>query len=65
MTKEFRKALSYSRIAVDIEAVAAPSIAGLLVALLSARWVFWFDAFTYLVSAALVLFVVNYLNLLI
>lgn len=45
---------SRSRVAVDVEAVAAPAVAGLLVALLGLRWVFWFDAFTYLVSALLV-----------
>lgn len=53
---QYVKALSYSRIAVDTEAVAAPSIAGFLVVWLGVRWVFWFDAFTYLVSAGLVLF---------
>lgn len=57
-SEQYVKALSYSRVAVDIEAVAAPAIAGLLVALLGVRWVFWFDAFTYLVSAALVVFAV-------
>jgi NRE family putative nickel resistance protein-like MFS transporter len=56
--EQYVKALSYSRIAVDIEAVAAPAVAGLLVVWLGVRWVFWFDAFTYLVSAALVLFAV-------
>src|SRR5215210_1703865 len=55
--EHYVKALSYSRVAVDIEAVAAPAVAGLLVALLGVRWVFWFDAFTYLVSALLVLLV--------
>lgn len=53
--EHYVKALSYSRVAVDIEAVAAPAIAGLLVVWLGVRWVFWFDAFTYLVSALLVL----------
>ena len=48
------KARSLSRVAVDVEAVAAPAVAGLLVALLGVRWIFWFDAFTYLVSALLV-----------
>ena len=38
----------------DVEAVAGPAVAGLLVALLGLRWVFWFDAFTYLLSAMLV-----------
>jgi len=50
------KALSLSRVATDVEAVAAPALAGLLVALLGVRWVFWFDALTYLVSALLVSF---------
>jgi NRE family putative nickel resistance protein-like MFS transporter len=52
--EQYVQALSYSRVAVDIEAVAGPAVAGLLVALLGLRWVFWFDAFTYLVSALLV-----------
>ena len=56
--EQYVKALSYSRVAVDTEAIAAPALAGLLVALLGVRWVFWFDAFTYLVSAGLVLFAV-------
>jgi NRE family putative nickel resistance protein-like MFS transporter len=52
--EQYVKALSLSRVAVDVEAVAAPAVAGILVALLGVRWVFWFDAFTYLVSALLV-----------
>lgn len=48
------KALSLSRVAVDVEAVAAPIVAGALIALVGLRWVFWFDAATYLVSALLV-----------
>src|SRR5215216_5315814 len=52
--EHYVKALSLSRVAVDVEAVAAPAVAGVLVALLGVRWVFWFDAFTYLVSALLV-----------
>jgi MFS transporter, NRE family, putaive nickel resistance protein len=56
--EQYVQALSFSRVAVDIEAVAAPAVAGLLVALLGVRWVFWFDAFTYLVSALLVAAVV-------
>ncbi len=55
--KDYVQALSYSRVAVDVEAFAAPALAGLLVAAFSVRWVFWFDAFTYLVSAAFVLLV--------
>lgn len=57
-SEQYVQALSYSRVAVDIEAVAAPAIAGLLVVWLGVRWVFWFDALTYLVSAALVAFAV-------
>ncbi len=55
--EHYVKALSLSRIAVDAEAVAAPALAGLLVALFGVRYVFWFDAFTYLLSALLVLLV--------
>lgn len=53
--EHYVKALSLSRVATDAEAVAAPALAALLVALLGVRYVFWFDAFTYLVSALLVL----------
>lgn len=56
--EQYVRALSLSRVAVDIEAVAAPAVAGLLVAWLGLRWVFWFDAVTYLVSALLVAFVI-------
>lgn len=52
--EHYVKALSLSRVATDVEAVAAPAVAGLLVAVLGLRWVFWFDAFTYLISASLV-----------
>jgi MFS transporter, NRE family, putaive nickel resistance protein len=48
------QALSLSRVSVDLEAVVAPAIAGVIVALVGARWVFWFDSVTYLVSALLV-----------
>ena len=53
-TEQYVTALSYSRVTVDIEAVAGPAIAGLLVAIAGLRWVFWFDAATYLVSALLI-----------
>ncbi len=56
--EHYVKALSYSRVALDIEAVVAPAAAALLITTLGLRWVFWFDAFTYLVSAALVMFAV-------
>ncbi len=48
------KALSFSRVAADVEAVGAPLLAGILIAVLDLKWMFWFDAATYLVSAALV-----------
>lgn len=54
--EQYVKALSYSRVAVDIEAVAAPAVAGILAVWLGIRWVFWFDAVSYLVSAGLVIF---------
>ena len=56
--ENYVRALSFSRVAVDIEAVAAPAIAGLLIAAFGVRWVFWFDAFTYLISALLVVLTV-------
>jgi MFS transporter, NRE family, putaive nickel resistance protein len=49
------KALAVSRVAIDVEAIAAPAAAALIVWALGARWVFPFDGLTYLVSAALVL----------
>ena len=55
--EQYVQALSLSRVAVDVEAVAAPALAGLLVAFFGVRWVFWFDAFTYVVSALLVVVV--------
>ena len=56
--EQYVRALSVSRVAVDVEAVAAPALAGALVALAGLHWVFWFDALTYLVSAVLVLYAV-------
>ncbi len=52
--EHYVRALSVSRIAVDMEAVLGPAVAGLLVSLLGLNWLFWFDAVTYLVSAVLV-----------
>lgn len=52
--EHYVKALSLSRVAVDVEAVAAPALAAALIAAASLKWVFWFDAITYLVSALLV-----------
>ena len=52
--QNYVRALSLSRVAQDVETVASPALAGLLVAWVGVRWVFWFDALTYLISAALV-----------
>jgi len=56
--ENYVQALSLSRVAVDVESVASPVVAGLLVAWVGIRWVFWFDAATYLISAAIVMTVV-------
>ncbi|WP_020485862.1 MFS transporter [Methylomonas sp. MK1] len=53
-SEQYVRALSLSRVAVDVEAVLGPALAGLLVSLLGLEWLFWFDAATYLASAALV-----------
>lgn len=53
--KHLVRALALSRVAVDVEAVAAPAAAALIVGLLGPRWVFPFDAFTYVLSGVLVL----------
>ncbi len=52
--KSYVKAISLSRVASDVEAIAAPALTGLLISFIGLRWVFWFDAATYLFSAALV-----------
>lgn len=53
--KHLVRALALSRVATDVEAVAAPATAALIVAAVGARWVFAFDALTYVVSALLVI----------
>lgn len=52
--EHYVKALSLSRVAVDLEAILAPAIAGLVFALLGLNWLFWLDSFSYLLSAILV-----------
>jgi MFS transporter, NRE family, putaive nickel resistance protein len=52
--EHYVKALSLSRVAVDLEAILAPALAGLVFALLGLKWLFWLDAFSYLLSAILV-----------
>lgn len=51
----YTRAVSLSRVAVDLEAAGGPLVAGLLIAWVGVRWTFWFDAGTYLISALLVL----------
>lgn len=51
----YTRAVSLSRVAVDLEAAGGPLVAGVLIAWVGVRWTFWFDAGTYLVSALLVL----------
>ena len=48
------KALSLSCVAVDLEVIVAPALAGIIIAVVGTRWVFRFDSATYIVSAALV-----------
>jgi NRE family putative nickel resistance protein-like MFS transporter len=52
--EHYVKALSLSRVAVDLEAILAPAIAGLVFALLGLKWLFWLDSLSYLLSAILV-----------
>ncbi len=51
----YTRAVSLSRITVDLEAAGGPLVAGILIAAVGVRWTFWFDALTYLISAALVI----------
>ena len=52
--ENYVKAVSLSRVASDVEAIAAPAVTGVLISLIGLRWVFWFDAATYLAAASLV-----------
>jgi NRE family putative nickel resistance protein-like MFS transporter len=54
--EELVAALGLSRIATDVEALAAPAVAAAIVAGVGVDGVFWFDGATYLASAVLVLF---------
>jgi NRE family putative nickel resistance protein-like MFS transporter len=51
----YTRAISLSRVSVDLEAALGPLLAGVLIAWVGVRWAFWFDGLTYLLSAVLVL----------
>ncbi len=53
---DYMQALSFSRIAYDLEQLASPLLAGLLLTTINGRDLFVFDAFTFLISA---LFIVS------
>lgn len=55
---EYTKALSLSRLAYDLEALASPAIAAALLGVIGFHWLFGLNALGFLVSAALVLSVV-------
>lgn len=48
------KVLSLSRLTIDMESILSPILAALLIGLIGLKWLFWFDAGTYLISALLV-----------
>ena len=51
----YTKALAFSRVALDMEAMVGPALAAILVSVMGLHWVFLIDAATYLVSATLVM----------
>ena len=53
---DYMKALSFSRVAYDLEQLASPLLAGLLLTIINGRDLFVLDAFTFLISA---LFIVS------
>jgi MFS transporter, NRE family, putaive nickel resistance protein len=53
--ERYTRAVSLSRIAVDLEAAGGPLVAGVLIAAVGVQWAFWFDGLTYIASALLVL----------
>jgi MFS family permease len=55
---DYTKALSLSRLAYDIEALASPAIAAALLGFIGFHWLFWLNAVGFVASAALVLSVV-------
>ncbi|MDK9738141.1 MFS transporter [Vibrio sp. D404a] len=53
--EHYTKALSYSRIAYDLEQVLSPVLSAVLLTVVSFRHLFWADAVTFIISAVLVL----------
>lgn len=51
----YTRAVSWSRIALALEATLGPMLAGLFIAWVGVRWTFWVDGGTYLISGLLVL----------
>ena len=51
----YTRAIALSRVAVDLEAIGGPLVAGVLIAAVGVRWAFWFDGLTYVFSAILLL----------
>lgn len=53
--EQYTKALSYSRVAYDLEQVVSPVLSAVLLTMMTFRQLFWVDAFTFVFSAALIL----------
>ncbi|MGH7564156.1 MAG: MFS transporter [Gemmatimonadota bacterium] len=53
--RQYTRAVSWSRVALALEAALGPLLAGILIATVGVRWTFWVDGATYLASALLVL----------
>jgi len=51
----YTKALSFSRIAYDLEQIVSPVLSAILLTILSFRQLFWIDAMTFVLSAILIL----------
>ena len=53
--EQYTKALSYSRVAYDLEQVVSPVLSAVLLTMMTFRQLFWVDAFTFVLSALLIL----------
>ncbi|WED24662.1 MFS transporter [Vibrio sp. JC009] len=51
---QYTKALSFSRLAYDLEQVFSPVLTSLLLGVISFRALFWFDSFTFIISGLLI-----------